>query len=126
MILINILYYNIGTNSSQTICIKNDKNTYKREEYHDVSNVALAYSIYCFAEKMETKSLRVNDFFEESAINGCANEFALSKSTFEKGLRSLNSEKNRVLIAELSMGLQHITLREDLNKDNIIKVMLNL
>lgn len=107
-------------------CIENDKNTYKRDEYRDISNVALAYSIYCFAEKMETKSLRVNDFFSQVVFNGTIKEFALSKSTFEKGLRSLNSEKNRVLIAELSMGLQHITLREDLNKDNIIQIMLNL
>jgi len=107
-------------------CIENDKNSYKRDEYRDLSNIALAYSIYRFAEKMETKSLRVNDFFAEDAFIGCANEFALSRSTFEKGLRSLNSEKNRVLIAELSMGLQHITLREDLNKDNIIQIMLNL
>lgn len=107
-------------------CIENDKNSYKRDEYRELSNIALAYSIYRFAERMETKSLRVNDFYAEDAFNGCANEFALSRSTFEKGLRSLNSERNRVLIAELSMGLQHITLREDLNKDNIIQTMLNL
>lgn len=106
--------------------IEHDKNSYKRDEYRELSNVALAYSIYRFAERMETKSLRVNDFYEEDAFNGCAKEFALSKAAFEKGLRSLNSEKNRVLIAELSMGLQHITLREDLNKDNIIQSMLNL
>ncbi len=107
-------------------CIANDKNLYRRDEYLDISNVALAYSIYRFAEKMETKSLRVNDFFADDATNGCIKEFALSKMTFEKGLRSLNSETNRVLIAELSMGLQHITLREDLTKENVIQNMLNL
>lgn len=102
------------------------KNSYKRGEYKELSNVALAYSIYRFAEKMDTKSLRVNDFYAEDASNGCANEFALNRPTLEKRLRSLNSEKNRVLIAELSMGLQHITLREDLNKENIIQTMLDL
>lgn len=107
-------------------CIANGKNLYRRDEYRDISNVALAYSIYRFAEKMETKSLRVNDFFADDATNGCIKEFALSKMTFEKGLRSLNSETNRVLIAELSMGLQHITLREDLTKENVIQNMLNL
>lgn len=102
------------------------KNSYKRGEYKELSNVALAYSIYRFAEKMDTKSLRVNDFYAEDASNGCANEFALYRPTLEKRLRSLNSEKNRVLIAELSMGLQHITLREDLNKESIIQTMLDL
>lgn len=107
-------------------CIESGKGAYRRDEHKELSNVALAYSIYRFAEQMETKSLRVNDFYANDTFNGCANEFALSRSSFEKGLRSLNSEKNRVLIAELSMGLQHITLREDLNKENIVKVMLGL
>jgi len=107
-------------------CIEDGKNSYKREEYGDLSNIALAYCIYRFAESCETKSLRVNDFYASDVENGPAKVFGLTRTNFEKGLRSLNSEKNRVLIAELSMGLQHITLRDDLSSQNVIKVMLGL
>jgi phosphoadenosine phosphosulfate reductase len=86
----------------------------------------LAYSIYRFAEQIGTKSLRLSDFYGEDSNASSANIFGLSKATLEKGLRSLNSENNRVLIAELSMGLQHITLRDDLNSSNIVQIMFGL
>lgn len=107
-------------------CAEEGKNSYKRGEYDALSNVGLAYSIYRFAESVGTKSLRVSDFYDESTVNGPARIFGLSRSSLEKGLRSLNSERNRVLIAELSMGLQHVTLREDLTKENVVKNMLGL
>jgi len=107
-------------------CIEEGKNSYKREEYAGVSNIALAYSIYRFSESVGTKSLRVSDFYEETAENGAAKIFGLSRVNFEKGLRSLNSERNRVLIAELSMGLQHITLREDLSAESVVRNMLGI
>lgn len=111
----------------QFMCsIPESKNTYKRDEYFDLSNIGLAYGIYRFAEQIGTKSLRVSDFYSDEANGSISSMFGLSKSTFEKGLRSLNSETNRVLIAELSMGLQHITLREDLNSNNIVKIMFGL
>lgn len=111
----------------QFMCsIPESKNTYKRDEYFDLSNIGLAYGIYRFAERIGTKLLRVSDFYSDEANGSISSMFGLSKSTFEKGLRSLNSETNRVLIAELSMGLQHITLREDLNSNNIVKIMFGL
>lgn len=102
------------------------KNIYKRGEYFDLSNIGLAYSIYRFAEQIGTKSLRVSDFYADDANCSTSNIFGLTKPTLEKGLRSLNSETNRVLIAELSMGLQHITLREDLSSNNIVRTMFGL
>lgn len=108
------------------ICVEDGKNVYVRNMYADLSNIGLAYSIYRFAESVETKSLRVSDFYESDAFNGAAKQFGLDRATFEKGLRSLNSEKNRVLIAELSMGLQHITLRDDITSANVIQIMLGL
>lgn len=111
----------------QFLCAKvESKNTYKRGEYTDLSSIGLAYSIYRFAEQIGTKSLRVSDFYGEEANASSSNIFGLSKATLEKGLRSLNSEKNRVLIAELSMGLQHITLREDINSSNIVQILFDL
>lgn len=102
------------------------KNQYQRGEYSKLSNIALAYSIYRFADRIGTKSLRVSDFYDEDADCSTSKIFGLSQASFEKGLRSLNSEKNRVLIAELSMGLQHITLRDDLSSNNIVEIMFGL
>lgn len=102
------------------------KNQYQRGEYYNISNIGLAYSIYRFAEKIGTKSLRVSDFYDDDSDYSTSKIFGLSQATFEKGLRSLNSEKNRVLIAELSMGLQHITLRDDLNSKNIVQIMFGI
>ena len=70
--------------------------------------------------------MRVSDFYDDEADCSTSRIFGLSQDTFEKGLRSLNSEKNRVLIAELSMGLQHITLRDDLNSKNVVGIMFGL
>ena len=38
-----------------------------------------------------------------------------------KKLRYLSSEANRVIIAELNMGLDHITLRKDLNSISVLE-----
>ena len=55
---------------------------------------------------------------------GPAKEFAISKATFAKLLRRLNSATNRVLIAELNMGLDSITLRDDLTSIDILKQLV--
>ena len=44
--------------------------------------------------------------------------------TFEKVLRTLNSTSNRVLVAELNMGLDNITLREDLTSISVIEALV--
>ena len=50
----------------------------------------------------------------------------IQKKTLEFLLRSLNSEMNRVLIAELNMGLDNITLRDDLTSVTALASILNL
>lgn len=101
-----------------------NKSTFRREEYSELSPEALAYSIYKYAESKGIHSLRVADFYSPDNNLGPAKEFAISKPTFVKGLRSLNSNANRVLIAELNMGLDSITLREDLDSLKCLKSIL--
>lgn len=102
------------------------KNSYKRNEYDELSNIGMAYSIYRFGEDFETKSLRVSDFYDVNANSGPAKQFSINRSTFEKILRSINSDQNRVLDATLNMGLQHITLRDDLTSIGVLHNMLGL
>ncbi len=98
-----------------------DKKLLIRNEYDDLSEVAVAYSLYKFAEKTETRLLRVKDFYEDECVNGVAKEFCLSKESFEKALRTLNSSKDRILVAELNMGLNHITLQDVLTPMQVLK-----
>lgn len=95
----------------------------RRGEYTDINEIAVAYSIYKFGEKIGTKNLRVSDFYDEDTMNGPYKEFGLGRQSLEKLLRTLNSLTNRVLVAELNMGLQHITLRDDLNSFSVLKAL---
>ena len=97
------------------------KNHLVRNEYGDISEIAVAYSLYKYGKENNATALRVKDFYDEDCINGVAKEFCLSKDLFEKLLRTLNSSKDRVLVAELNMGLNHITLQEGLNPLDVVK-----
>ena len=101
-----------------------DKTYFKRGAHDDISNEALAYSLYKYASLKNVHSLRISDFYTNEIAGGVAKEFAISKSTFGNKLRSLNSNTNRVLTAELNMGLDSITLREDLNPITCLKMLI--
>ena len=103
-----------------------DKDTFFRAEYEDLSREAIAYSLYKYAQKRQIKIMRVTDLFRKDATGGARKEFCVPKSSFESALRSLNSESDRVLVAELNMGLDNITLRDDLNQISVLKSLLSL
>ena len=98
--------------------------TFIREEYEDITEAGLAYSLYKYAEMKGVHSLRVSDFYSSECDNGPAVVLGISMHTFEKSLRALNSTSNRVLVAELNMGLDNITLREDLTSLSVIEALV--
>lgn len=112
----------------ETLCqgIEVSKDSFRRAEFEDLSKEAVAYSLYKYAESRKIKTLRVYDLYKDDATGGLFKEFCVSKKTLEMLLRSLNSEMNRVLIAELNMGLDNITLRDDLNPISALSSLLNL
>lgn len=112
----------VGSNMNQMVQV--DKTTFRRNQYEELSPEALAYSIYKYAKSKNIYSLRVADFYDPEVSFGPAKEFAISKSAFERNLRTLNSNANRVLVAELNMGLDSITLREDLNPVLCLKTLI--
>ena len=99
------------------------KNDFVRNAYDDLSREAVAYSLYKYAEAVGTKSLRVSDLYQSDSKQGVYREFGISRSAFESQLRSLNSDTNRVLVAELNMGLDSITLRDDLDALKALKIL---
>lgn len=100
-----------------------EKSRFEKRAYEDVSREAVAYSLYKYSETTGVKSFRIGDLYENGNKHGVYGEFGISKSTLEKQLRSLNSNENRILIAELNMGLDHITLREDLSSIDVLELL---
>lgn len=101
-----------------------NKVSFSRYPHSDISLVAVAYSMFKYAEEIGRKSLTIREFYEDSQKNGIYRQFGISKETLERKLRSIQEESNHVLTVELNMGLDNIILRDDLTSTDIIKMML--
>ena len=86
-----------------------------RGSYDMVNEKTIAYALYRFAEEQGTKTLRVSELYSADYKDSPVKIFGISKQAFMRSLHTLNSTSNRVLIAELNLGLDHITLRDDLD-----------
>lgn len=117
--LMQVLKYSpVGKELKQGMPV--NKKLFVRREYEDLSEITVAYSLYKYAQKLDTKTLRVKDLYEDDSNGGIAKEFCLSQERLEKLLRTLNSAKNRILNAELNMGLNHITLQDGISPMDVI------
>lgn len=103
-----------------------ENNIFVRDYYEELSREALAYSLFKYAEQKEIKSFRLSDLYIQDHNGGVFKEFGTSKNGIEKLLRSLNSESNRVLNADLNMGLDHIYLNEDLDSIKALSKLTNI
>lgn len=103
---------------------ENNKPSFNRIPHIDVSMVAVAFSLYKYAEKVNRHTLTVSEFYEENQREGIYRQFGIDKSTFERILLGLQEESNHVLRVELNMGLDNIILRDDLKSIDILKMML--
>ena len=101
-----------------------NKNEYQKRGFDTIEREALAYSLYRYSETKGVRSLRISDLFSTENNIGAYREFGITKSSIEKLLRSLNSDTNRVLIAELNMGLESITLHDDMDSFNCLKTLV--
>lgn len=99
--------------------IRTDKQKFIRHQYTDVSCEAIAYSLYRYGEFVDSKELRVSSLFNDTE-HGAKIEFGIDRNSLMKKLRHLHSEG--ILIAELNMGLDHITLRSDLNSTSVLEL----
>lgn len=101
-----------------------NKVTIERHEHNDLSLVAVAYSLYRYAERKNRKGLTVSEFYDDNQKEGIYRQFGVSKSALEQLLLGLQEERNHVLSVELNMGLDNIILRDDLTSLDILKMML--
>lgn len=96
---------------------------YIRGEHSEISEIGLAYSLYKYGNANKITSFRVTDLYSDETSNGPSKEFGLNRALLEKLLRTLNSNSNRIVIAELNMGLDHITL-QDMQAFDVLKKLM--
>ena len=101
-----------------------NKSLLVRQPHNDLSLVAVAYSLYRYAESVGRWSLTVSEFYNENQREGIYRQFGIERDVLERKLRSLQEEGNHVLSVELAMGLDNILLRQDLNSMDILKLLL--
>lgn len=104
--------------------IQDKKVGIKREPYNEISSIAVAYSLYKYAEKQGRRSLTVSEFYNDSQTEGIYRQFGVDRVSLEKILRSLQEESHQVLTVELNMGLDNINLRDDLTSFDVLKALL--
>ena len=104
--------------------IATSKLHYKKEANVNLSKITVAYSLYKYAESKGIQSMRIADLYSSENSLGVYKEFGIEKAELISLLRELNSDTNRIIVAELNMGLDNITLREDLTSIDVLKQML--
>ena len=114
-------YSPIGSDFEQLVSTDSKGTEYSRKPYNDLSPEAIAYSLYKYASVLGIDMLRVSDFYRAEVKTGIYREFGISKNSLLRNLRTLHSDFNRVLTAELNMGLDHITLNKELTPYQVLE-----
>lgn len=113
----------IGEEMEQLKATDEKGSSYMRNSYNDLSVEAVAYSLYRFAQVRDVDMLRVSDLYKTEETIGVYREFGITKNELQKKLRVLHSDPDRVLTAELNMGLDHITLRKELTPISVLEML---
>ena len=103
---------------------ENKKTIIIKQPYNDLSPVAVAYSLYRYAESKKRYALTVSELYDAKQTEGVYRQFGVSRERFETILRTLKEDKNRILSADLNMGLDNINLREDLTAMDILTTLM--
>lgn len=93
-----------------------------RKSHNSISEGGIIYSLFRYAEHHYIKSFRVQDIYESESFTGLFSEFGTDKDVFEKNLRSFSTNSD-ILTADLTMGLDHITLNEDYDSLKALKLI---
>lgn len=102
----------------------NSVSTISRQSYDEISPVTVAYSLYRYAERNKRYSLTVSEFYDTKQTGGIYRQFGITKERFETILRTLKEDKNRILNADLNMGLDNINLRNGLSSLDVLKMLM--
>lgn len=89
----------------------------------DIHPIAIAYSLYRYAEIKNSRYLSVSEIYKEDCNGGPYKLFGIRRERLENILRYLQEDKNGVLKADLAKGLDNIRLRDDLNHIDVLELL---
>ncbi len=89
----------------------------------EIQPMAIAYSLYRFAEDKKRYDFTVSDFYEDSCEGGPYKLFGISREKLEDILRYLQVKKNQTVRVDLTSGLENIFLREDITSIDILRML---
>jgi len=104
---------------------RNSETIIRKAPFENVTPVSVAYSIYRYANDKNRYNLTVSEFYALEQKQGIYKEFGLSKERFQNILRTLQENKNGIVKVDLVMGLDNISLREDLTYTEVLKLLLD-
>ncbi len=116
-------YTPIGSDFEQLVPQDSKNSIFIRSPYDDISLEGTAYAIYKYTSIKGVDMCRVSDFYKVDECQGIYKQFGISKKELEKKLRSISSEPNHVLTADLNMGLDHISLTKGINIIQMLEQM---
>ncbi len=85
--------------------------------------IAIAYSLYRYAEAKNSRYLTVSEFYRENRNGGPYRLFGISRERLENILRYLQEDKNGIIRVELTKGLDNLKLRDDLNYIDVLELL---
>lgn len=100
-----------------------DRTTAQRRQNQSASTPAVLYALYKYADRQGTRNLRVADFDGTDTDYNPISILGIDKEQFLTALRSLSTASDRMLVAELQMGLDHITLRDDITAVSLLDTL---
>lgn len=109
-------------NAGQLIPV--DDSRFMRSPITSVSKEAVAYSIYKYAEACEVKTFKVSDLYSGDRKEGIYWEFGIPRNELERVLLNLSTGTTRYLIAELNMGLEHISLLDNVSSEDVLDMLI--
>jgi len=104
---------------------KNSETLIVKKPHETVSTIAVAYSLYRYAIIKNRFNFSVSEFYEPDQDYGIFIEFGLSKERFQNILRTLQENKLGIIQVDLVMGLDNISLRDDLNPIDVLKILFD-
>lgn len=104
---------------------RNSETIIRKAPFENISSISVAYSIYRYANDKNRYNLTVSELYVPEQKQGIYKEFGVSKERFQNILRTLQENKNGIVKVDLAMGLDNISLREDLTYTEVLKLLLD-
>jgi len=104
---------------------RNSETIIRKAPFENVSSISVAYSIYRYANDKNRYNLTVSELYAPEQKQGIYKEFGVPKERFQNILRTLQENKNGIVKVDLVMGLDNISLREDLTYTEVLKLLLD-